>query len=51
MVCKKSVMLIWRGRQMSMTLFYSSSLVFYSHSIVAGGLLEISYTTRLMPRT
>src|SRR5258708_9823700 len=23
----------------------------YSHSIVAGGLLETSYTTRLMPRT
>ena len=23
----------------------------YSHSIVAGGLLEISYTTRLIPRT
>ena len=23
----------------------------YSHSIVAGGLLEMSYTTRLMPRT
>src|SRR4249920_680352 len=24
---------------------------FYSHSIVAGGLLDMSYTTRLMPRT
>lgn len=31
---------------------YSNPLTFfYSHSIVAGGFVEISYTTRLMPRT
>lgn len=32
-------------------LFYSYPILFYSHSIVAGGLLLISYTTRLIPLT
>ena len=29
----------------------TSAVRAYSHSIVAGGLLEMSYATRLMPRT
>src|SRR5450830_421086 len=41
----------WEHRLRSQTNQKMTSDCAYSHSIVAGGLPEMSYTTRLMPRT